>query len=63
MVALSAVNDHTEHARRRRTRTRGFNPAALRDYEEVVGKRVIQLTETLSTRKSVDLARLFGYFS
>ena len=63
VVALSAVGDHAEHARRRRTWTRGFSPAALRDYEEMVNERVIQLTETLSVRKSVDLARLFGYFA
>jgi len=63
VVALSAVGDHAEHARRRRTWTRGFSPAALRDYEEMVNERVIQLTETLSARKSVDLARLFGYFA
>ena len=63
VVAVSAVNDHVEHARRRRTWTRGFSPAALRDYEEIVSKRVIQLTEALSARKHVDLARLMGYFS
>lgn len=63
MVALSATNDHAEHAQRRRTWTRGFGPAALKDYEEIVGKRVGQLTEALSARKSVDLARLFAYFA
>ena len=63
VVALSAVNDHAEHAQRRRTWTRGFSPAALKDYEEIISKRVVQLTETLSARKSVDLARLFGYFA
>jgi cytochrome P450 len=63
VVALSAVNDHAEHARRRRTWTRGLSPAALKDYEEIINRRVIQLIETLSARKSVDLARLFGYFS
>lgn len=63
VVALSAVNDHAEHAQRRRTWTRGFNPAALKDYEEIVSKRVVQLTETLSVRQSVDLARLFAYFA
>ena len=63
VVALSAVNDHAEHAQRRRTWTRGFSPAALKDYEEIISKRVVQLTEALSARKSVDLARLFGYFA
>lgn len=63
VVAMSAVNDHAEHARRRRTWTRGLSPAALRDYEEIVNTRVIQLTETLSARKSVDLVRVFGHFS
>ena len=63
VVALSAVNDHAEHAQRRRTWTRGFSPAALKDYEEIVKERVVQLTETLSTRKSVDLARMIAYFA
>ncbi|KAF9651179.1 cytochrome P450 [Thelephora ganbajun] len=63
VVPLSAVNDHVEHARRRRTWMRGFSPAALKDYEEIVNKRVVQLTEALSARKSVDLARLFGDFT
>ena len=63
VIAMSAVNDHAEHAHRRRTWTRGFSPAAMKDYEGMVIKRVNQLTEALSARKSVDLARLFGYFS
>jgi len=63
VVALSAINDHAEHAQRRRTWMRGFSPAALRDYVEIVNKRTVQLTETLSARKSVDLARVFGHFS
>ena len=63
MVALSAVNDHAEHARRRRTWTRGFGPAALKDYEEIVSRRVAQLIDSLSSRKTVDLTRIFGYFS
>ena len=33
------------------------------DYEEIVNRRVAQLIETLSARKSVDLARLFGRFT
>ena len=63
VVALSAINDHAEHARRRRTWTRGFSPAVLKDYVEIVNKRTVQLTETLFARKSVDLARVFGHFS
>ena len=63
VVSLISVNDHAEHARRRRTWTRGFSPAALKDYEEIVKERAIQLTETLSARKSVDLARVIAYFT
>ena len=63
VVALAAINDHAEHKHRRRTWTRGFSPAALKDYEEMVIKRVIQLTEALSARKSVDLTRVFGHFA
>ena len=61
--SLASINDHAEHARRRRTWVRGFSSTALRDYEEIVSKRVIQLTEALSARKSVDLAHMFGYLS
>ena len=63
VVSLGSTCDHAEHARRRRTWTRGFSPAALKEYEEIVNSRVVQLTETLSARKSVDLARMFGCFS
>ena len=43
--------------------TRGFNPAALEAYEKIANRRVVKLTEALTARKSVDLARMFGYFS
>ena len=60
---LDSIWDHAEHARRRRTWTRGFSPAVFGDYEKIVNRRVVQLTETLSARGSVDLARLFGCFA
>ena len=63
IVHLASINDHAEHTQRRRTWTRGFSPAALKDYVEIVNKRTVQLTETLSARKSVDLARVFGHLS
>ena len=61
--SLGSTWDHAEHAQRRRTLERGFSPAAMKDYEGIVNRRVVQLTEMLSARKSVDLARLFGCFS
>ena len=36
---------------------------ALKDYEEIVNRYVVQLTEMLPARKSADLARFFGRFS
>ena len=63
VVSLSTVNDHVEHARRRRTWTRGLSPIALKDHEETIRKRVAQFVEALSDRKSVDLRLLFGYLS
>ena len=60
IVSVASINDHVEHARRRRTWTRGLGPIALKDYEETIRKRVTQLVETLSARKSVDLRLLFG---
>ena len=63
MVSLASLSDPVEHARRRRTWTRGFSPIALKDHEETIRKRVNQLTETITARKSVDLSLLFGYLS
>lgn len=61
--SLVAIRDSAERTRRRRTWNRGFNPIAMRQYEPIVHKRVIQLLETLSQRGRVDLAEMFGYFA
>ena len=60
---MDPVSDPAEYARRRRTLAGGFNPVALEAYEKIANRRVVQLTEALTARKSVDLARMFGYFS
>jgi cytochrome P450 len=60
---LDAIWDRAVHTQRRRTWERGLDSAALGAYEEIVNRRVAQLTEILSARKSVDLARLFGRFA
>ena len=60
---LIGVRDGPEHAKRRRTWNRGFNPAAMKDYEPMVHKRVLELLETIVQRGQVDLCEMFGYFT
>ncbi|KAF9783489.1 cytochrome P450 [Thelephora terrestris] len=60
---LIGVRDGPTHAKRRRTWNRGFNPAAMREYEPMVHKRVLELTEVLAQRGRVDLSAMFGYYT
>ena len=61
--SLVAIRDGAEHARRRRTWNRGFNPVAMKQYELMVHKRIIQMIEVLVQRGHIDLAELLGYFT
>ena len=63
ILSLVSIRDSAEHARRRRTWNRGFNPVAMKAYEPIVYKRIIQLSEVLVQRSRVDLAELFDYFT
>jgi len=60
---LIGIRDGAEHAKRRRTWNRGFNPAAMRQYEPAVRERVLQLLEAIVQRGRVDLGETFGYFA
>ncbi|KAF8899918.1 cytochrome P450 [Gymnopilus junonius] len=61
---LIAIRDKTEHTRRRRPWTRALSTTALKDYEDLVIKRVNQLIEALATQPSpVDLTKWISYFA
>ena len=57
---LIGLRDSVEHARRRRTWNRGFNPTAMKQYEPIIHKRVEQLLEAIVQRGRFDLAEMFG---
>lgn len=63
ILSLVAIRDGSEHARRRRTWNRGFNPVAMRRYEPMIRARVSQLLEVIVQRGRVDLSELFSYFT
>jgi len=63
ILPLIGIRDSAEHAKRRRTWNRGFNPTAMRLYEPAVYERVLQLLETIVQRGRVDLGETFGYFA
>ena len=53
-----------DHQRRRRPWNRAFNSAALKGYEDIVSKRVVELSDQLALQKSeVDLGKWIGWFS
>jgi len=57
---LIGIRDSAEHARRRRTWNRGFNPTAMKQYEPIIHKRVEQLLEAIVQRGRFDLAEMFS---
>ncbi|KLO09308.1 high nitrogen upregulated cytochrome P450 monooxygenase 2 [Schizopora paradoxa] len=64
--SLISLRDLHEHARQRKAWNRAFSTAAVKDYEPIVAKRVLQLAEVLekeSSEGAIDLARQFGYFA
>ncbi|KAF9054569.1 cytochrome P450 [Panaeolus papilionaceus] len=64
-VPLIAIKDKKEHGRRRRPWNRAFSPIALKGYEDIVTRRVVQLCDELANRvgQSIDLSTGFSYFS
>ena len=61
--SLIAIRDSAEHARRRRTWNRGFNTAAVKQYEPAVYESVSQLLEVIVQCSRVDLGEKFGHFA
>ena len=60
---LIGVRDGPKHAKRRRTWNRGFNPAAMKEYEPMVHRRILELLEVIVQRGQVDLCEIFGHFT
>ena len=62
---LVAIVDKQEHARRKRPWSRGFSTSALKDYESLVIKRILQFTEVISSKnlkEAINLTPLIAYF-
>ncbi|KAI0643598.1 high nitrogen upregulated cytochrome P450 monooxygenase 2, partial [Trametes meyenii] len=63
-ASLIAESNPHEHARRRRPWNRAFSTAALKGYEEIIGRRVTQLVDALSAQKgAVDLGKWIDFFT
>lgn len=67
--SLIALHDLHEHSRQRKPWNRAFSTSAVKDYEPVVTKRVLQLADALEMAAraekcgSVNLSDWFGYFA
>lgn len=63
--SLISLRDPAEHARRRKPWTRGFNSAALKGYEEILGKRCYELVTALEKQQQqpVNLAEWVSRFT
>jgi cytochrome P450 len=62
--ALIGLRDPAEHARRRKPWTRGFSSAALKGYEEILGRRVHEFVTALEQqRQPINLAELISHFT
>ncbi|KAG1747161.1 cytochrome P450 [Suillus paluster] len=62
--ALISVRDPVEHSRRRKPWGRAFSCAALKGYEEILGKRVQQFVTMLEQQtKPVNLAQCISHFT
>jgi cytochrome P450 len=62
--ALISVRDTAEHTRRRKPWNRAFSTAALKGYEEILGRRIQQFVTMLEQRTGpVDLAEFISYFT
>jgi hypothetical protein len=64
--SLIAIVDKSEHARRRRSWTRGFTTVALKGYEALIKDRSLQLVDTLALnnlKETQNLTEWFGFFA
>ena len=64
---LVCLLDVREHARRRRAWSRAFSGAALKGYEEIMGRRVEQLAELFARHaaegRPADVGKCLGAFT
>lgn len=62
--SITGLRELDLHMERRKLWNRGFNSAALKDYEIIVIRRGKQLIEALEARKgAVDISTWLGYFT
>jgi cytochrome P450 len=64
-MSLIGIRDPVEHKRRRKTWDRGLNAAAIKNYNEIIVKRVRELVEHFGERagQEIDLSKWMGHFS
>ena len=62
-LPLIGIRDIDEHLNRRRSWNRGFSSAAVKGYEELVGKRAKQLLRKLEEQQEVILGTWFDRFA
>ncbi|KLO10727.1 cytochrome P450 [Schizopora paradoxa] len=64
---IEMLRDPVEHLRRRKVWNRAFTTNAVKDYEEVVVKRSLQLLDALVSQSanggSIDLTKWYSYFT
>ena len=63
--SLVGIVDKQEHTRRKRPWSQGFSTSALKDYESLVIKRILQFMEILSSKnlkEAIDLTPWIAYF-
>jgi cytochrome P450 len=63
--SLIGIVDKQEHARRKRTWSKGFSTSALKNYESFVIKRILQFMEILSSKnltEAINLTPLITFF-
>ncbi|KAI0699707.1 cytochrome P450 [Cytidiella melzeri] len=64
LPSLIAIRERAAHARRRKVWNRGFNAAALKEYQPIITRRVEQLVEALGNQQgTVDLAQWMSFFT
>lgn len=62
-TSLTTETDPVKHAEFRKTWYRGFTPSALKEYHEIILKRLGQLVDTLAQQDGVvDLGRWISYY-
>ena len=63
--SLISIVDKQEHSRRKRPWSKGFSTSALKDYEILVIKRMLQFMEILSSKnlkEATNLTKWISYF-